>query len=151
LRGIVMEGVRSDGTLDLGEGPATVRYAFQSAPGEGAQPQRDPGTLPKRLTCGKQNVLIRKEGLVAERDIADSSCPPGGIEPLPDPKCSLHEIWHHAHRRRAPKDRLAHIEYYRSKVGPAWRFTIPGTSYSFSLYGDCKRELRGPEALGGVP
>ncbi|HEY6080066.1 MAG TPA: hypothetical protein VIW29_14730 [Polyangiaceae bacterium] len=151
LRGIVLEGVQSDGQLDLSEGPARVRYSFQSPAGHGAQPPRDPGTLPKRLTCGKQNVLLRKEGLVAEPDGADYPCPPGGVEALPEPQCSAKDIWRLAKKRKMPRDRLAHIEYYRSKAGPAWRFEIAGTPHHFTVYGDCKRELSASEAHGTVP
>ncbi len=151
LRGIVMEGVQSDGTVDVAEGPGRVRYSFQSPAGHGPQPAREPGTLPKRLTCGKQNVLLRKEGLVAEPDLTDYPCSGLAIEPLPDPQCSARDIWRLARKRRVPKDRLAHIEYYRSKVGPAWRFEISGTTHAFSVYGDCKRELSAAEAYGSVP
>jgi hypothetical protein len=151
LRGIVLDGVQSDGRIDLGEGPGRVRYSFQSPAGHGAQPHREPGTLPKRLTCGKQNVLLRKEGLVAEPDGADFPCPPGGVEPLPEPQCSAREIWKLAKKRKIPRDRLAHIEYYRSKAGPAWRFEITGTPHHFVVYGDCKRELTTSEAHGTVP
>jgi hypothetical protein len=151
LRGIVLDGVQSDGLLDLAEGPGRVRYSFQSPAGHGAQPPREPGTLAKRLTCGKQNVLLRKEGLVAEPDGADFPCPPGGVEPLPEPQCTARDIWRLAKKRKMPKDRLAHIEYYRSKAGPAWRFEITGTPHHFSVYGDCKRELTTSEAHGTVP
>jgi hypothetical protein len=48
-------------------------------------------------------------------------------------------------------DRLARIEYYRSRSGPAWRFSMPGTKHHFSLYGDCQRLLKGREARGNVP
>jgi hypothetical protein len=74
-----------------------------------------------------------------------------GAEALPDPQCSAREIWRLAKKRRVPRDRLAHIEYFRSKAGPAWRFEISGTQHSFTVYGDCKRELVGPEAHGTVP
>jgi len=151
LRGIVFDGVQGDGSIDVSEGPGRVRYAFQSEAGQGAQPAREPGTLPKRITCGKQNVVLRKEGLVAEADQADYPCPAAGLEPLPDPQCSLHEIWKQARKRRVPRDRAAHIEYYRAKAGPAWRFEISGSSHRFTLYGDCKRELTGSEAHGTVP
>jgi hypothetical protein len=107
--------------------------------------------LPKRITCGRQNVVLRKEGLVAEPDLTDYPCVAAAAEPLPDPQCSTHEIWRMARKRRVPRDRLAHIEYYRSKAGPAWRFEITGTSHAFTLYGDCKRELTGAEASGTVP
>src|SRR5882724_9595229 len=89
LRGIVLDGVQSDGTIDVSEGPGRVRYTFQSEAGQGAQPAREPGTLPKRITCGKQNVVLRKEGLVAEADQADYPCAAGAIEALPEPQRTL--------------------------------------------------------------
>jgi hypothetical protein len=151
LRGIVIDGAQSDGRLDLSEGPGRVRYAFQSPAGHGAQPPREPGTLPRRVTCGKQNVVLRKEGLVAEPDLADYPCAPSPVEPLPEPQCSVKDIWRLAKKRRVPKDRLAHIEYFRAKAGPAWRFEISGTPHRFTVYGDCKRELTGTDAHGTVP
>src|SRR5258706_523858 len=77
--------------------------------------------------------------------------PPGGIEPLPEPQCGAREIWKLARRRKVPRDRAAHIEYFRAKAGPAWRFEISGTPHRFTMYGDCKRELVGMEAHGTVP
>jgi hypothetical protein len=151
LRGFVLDGVQSDGTINVTEGPGRVRYSFQSPAGHGPQPHREPGTLAKRVTCGRQNVVLRKEGLVAEPDLADYPCTGANAEPLPDPKCSAREIWRLAKKRRVPRDRLAHLEYFRSKAGPAWRFEITGTPHSFTMYGDCKRELTGADALGTVP
>jgi hypothetical protein len=146
LRGFVAEGVKSDGTVDLSEGPGRVRYAFQSPPGQGPQPPREPGTLPKQHYCGKQTVHLRKEGLVADPDRADAGCPPRHIEPLPDPECSIGKVWQHALARGAPGNRFARVEYYRSNAGPAWKFDISGTKHQFELYGDCQRELVGDEA-----
>jgi len=151
LRGIVMDGVNADGTIDMNQGASRVRYTFQSAAGQGAQPPREPGTLPKRVTCGKQNVVLTKQGLAAEVDQTDYPCPPGGIEALPEPQCSTRELWKFAKKRKIPRDRAAHIEYFRSKAGPAWRFEITNTEHRFTLYGDCKRELTGAEAHGSVP
>ena len=151
LRGIVLDGVLPDGGMDVNEGATRARYTFQSSAGQGAQPPREPGTLPKRITCGKQNVVLTKQGLVAEPDQADYPCPPAGIEPLPEPQCSAKELWKVARRRKVPRDRPAHIEYFRAKAGPAWRFEIAGTQHRFTLYGDCKRELTGAEAHGTVP
>lgn len=151
LRGIVLDGVQSNGTVDVSEGPGRVRYTFQSVAGQGAQPPREPGTLPKRVTCGRQNVVVRKEGLVAEPDQADYPCPPATLEPLPEPQCTPRELWRIARKRKVPRDRAAHIEYFRAKAGPAWRFEISGTSHRFTMYGDCKRELTGLEAHGSVP
>jgi hypothetical protein len=151
LRGFVAEGVRSDGTVDLGEGPGRVRYAFQSPQGHGPQPPREPGTLPRRHYCGKQNVHLRREGLVADPDVPEYPCPAPNTDHLPDPRCGLREVWAHALARGAMKDRLARIEYYRSRGGPAWRFELPGTPYRFSLYGDCAQELQASDAYGSVP
>jgi hypothetical protein len=150
LRGFVAEAVRSDGTVDLGEGPGRVRYLFQSPPGQGPQPPREPGSLPRRHYCGKQNVHLRREGMVADPDIADYPCPATHQDALPDPVCGPRDLWHHAATQGAPASRLARIEYYRSRVGPAWRFELPGTDHRFSLYGDCGRELDTAEAVGAV-
>lgn len=146
LRGISIDGVQTDGTIDVSEGPGRARYTFQSEAGQGAQPEREPGTLPRRVTCGKQDVVLRKEGLVAEPDQADYPCPAGGVEPLPEPQCNARTLWKLARRRKIPNDSRAHIEYFRSKAGPAWRFEILGSPHRFTMYGDCKRELSGAEA-----
>ena len=127
-----------------------VRYSFQSSPGEGPQPPREPGTLARRLYCGKQNVHLRKEGMVADPDIPDYPCPAKTTDALPEPRCGTQEVWHYAIVHGARPDRLARIEYYRSRVGPAWRFELPGTPHRFSLYGDCGRRLTPKEAAGAV-
>jgi len=145
------EGVRSDGTVDLSEGPGRVRYSFQSPAGHGPQPPREPGTLARRHYCGKQSVFLRKEGLVAEADQADYPCPPQHFDALAEPRCGPREVWARAKERGAQKDRLARIEYYRARAGPAWRFELPGTPHRFSLYGDCGQELDPADALGSVP
>ncbi|HMJ12968.1 MAG TPA: hypothetical protein VK524_16215, partial [Polyangiaceae bacterium] len=128
LRGFVAEGVRSDGTVDLSEGPGQVRFSFQSPAGQGPQPPREPGSLPRRDYCGKQNVHLRKEGLVADPDLAEYPCPPAHADPLPDPRCDLRQVWAHALTKGAARERLARIEYYRSNAGPAWRFELPGST-----------------------
>jgi hypothetical protein len=146
LRGIWAEGVRGDGTIDLGEGPGRARYAFQSPPGEGPQPAREPGTLARRHYCGKQTIHLRREGLVADPDISDYPCPGHAAEHLPDPRCSFRDVWSHAIKKGAPRTQVARVEYYRARAGPAYRFELPGTQYRFSLYGDCVRELTAAEA-----
>jgi hypothetical protein len=151
FRGMIAEGVRSDGTVDLSEGPGQVRYAFQSAQGEGPRPLNEPGTLPHREYCGRQNVQLRHEGLVADPDLPEFPCPPAVTDALPEPHCDLRAIWNHAVSRGAPREQLAKIEYYRAQAGPAWRFELPGTPHRFSLYGDCGRELNETEAAGFVP
>lgn len=151
LRGIVMEAVRADGTIDVSEGPGRARYAFQSGQGQGPQPPREPGSLPRRHYCGKQNIHLRQEGLAADPDVTDFPCAAAPIEALPDPRCGPREVWAHAIKRGAPKDRMARIEYYRARGGPAWRFDLPGTPHRFTLYGDCGSELSGRDAVGSVP
>lgn len=150
LRGFVVEAVRSDGTVDLREGSGRVRYLFQSPPGHGPQPSRREGTLAARPYCGRQHVHLRKEGMVADPDLADYPCPARLREGLPDPRCGPADVWRRAIDKGAPPDRLARIEYYRSRVGPAWRFELPATRHRFSLYGDCGRELRPSDAVGSV-
>ena len=151
FRGFSAEGVRSDGTIDVSEGPGRARYAFQSPPGLGPQPPLEPGTLPRRQYCGRQDVRLRHEGLVLEEDRAEAPCSSRHPEPLPDPHCTLAEVWRHAIAKGIPSDRLARIEYYRARQGPAWRFEAADTGESFVLYGDCKRELTGHDTSGRVP
>ena len=145
LRGIVADGVKSDGTLDVNE-RGHVRYMFQSAEGEGPQPAREPGTLARRPSCGRQTIVMRKEGLQAELDAADAACAPHPSDPLPEPHCTLADVWASAVARGVPKERTARIEYYRAKAGPAWRFEASHARGRFSLYGDCKRDLDGRDA-----
>jgi hypothetical protein len=151
LRGIAISGVASDGTVDMTLPGARVRFVFTSPKGEGPQPERPPGTLPRRAFCGKQTVQVKEAGLVAEPDVAAYPC--GGIrgERLPAPRCGPKEVWAHARTRGTPGELRANIEYYRSSAGPSWRFEIPGTPHTFSLYGDCGRELSSSEASGSIP
>jgi hypothetical protein len=151
LRGFTAEGVSSDGKVDLTEGPVRVRYAFQSAAGQGPQPVSEIGPLPQRPLCGKQDVRLRKEGLVADADQPSQPCLPKPPEPLPDPQCTLATIWQRALERGVRSDRLARIEYYRAHAGPAWRFEQAETGVHFVLYGDCRTELRGAATSGRVP
>lgn len=150
LRGIIADGVRSDGTLDVSEGPGRARYIFQSAAGRGPQP---PSTTPvaRGVYCGRQEVHLRSEGLVAVPDQASVPCPPRLIDPLPDPQCSLATIWQHALRKGIAGDRLARIEYFRANGGPAWRFDVRDGGKRFVLYGDCRRELKGNAAASQPP
>ncbi len=147
LRGIVAENVQSDGTLDFADEASRVRYTFASAQGEGPQPVREPGTLARRPSCGRQSVALRKEGIVAETDAPEAVCARHPTEPLPDPGCGMAEIWAHALAQGVPKDQPARIEYYRANDGPAWRFETPRAHVRFFLSADCKRELEGRDSL----
>ena len=151
LRGIVAEHVASDGTVDFKQAGGTVRYSFQSEPGHGPQPPRDPGKIPPRSYCGKQNVHIRRHGLVADPDVPAFPCPAKPRESLPDPQCSTKQIWDFALSREVPAKKPARIEYYAARSGPAYRITVSGTHQRLTLAADCKTELKNPEALGGVP
>lgn len=151
LRGMVADGVSSAGTIDFSAGSPDVRYAFQSPPGHGPQPARDHGTLPRHTYCGRQRVHIQKLGIVAEPDNSQASCSVDHSDGLPEPRCTLSQIWAFGKQKGAPTDRPARIEYYRSKAGPAWRFIIPNSPYRFAIAGDCQRELSEVEAFGFVP
>lgn len=151
LRGILLRGVNSEGLVDSSAEGTEVRYVFQSRPGEGPQPPRDPEGRPSRPYCGKQVVRVKPEGLQEDEDETKYMCASKGFEPLPDPRCGPKEVWAHAIAKEIPTDKLAQIEYYRAQAGPAWRFRIPGTRHRFSLYGDCERELKGTEEVGSVP
>lgn len=151
LRGIVIEGVKSDGTLDMKQAGTSVRYSFQSLPGQGPQPARVPGVVPRRNLCGRQSVALREHGLYAEPDQLDAPCHPTPPDPLPEPRCQLSQIWEQAKQKGAGTQLYARIEYYRSAAGPAWRFELPDGSMRFSVYGDCRRELSRAEANGTVP
>ncbi len=150
LRTIVADGVDSSGHVDV-TGSGRVRYSFQSAAGQGPQPAREPGTLARRPYCGRQTVDLGKAGLVVEIDSADASCSPHPSDPLPEPHCTLADVWAFALARGVDKSREAHIEYYRASAGPAWRFEAGGGRNRFSLYGDCKRELDGRDAVNTAP
>ncbi len=151
LRGFAADGVRSDGTIDFSKKGARLRYSFQSAPGEGLQPQREPGTIPTQTYCGKQSVWVKKEGITVSPDVPNFPCSPRKEEPLPEPRCTLADVWKRARAKGAPGDRVARIEYYRAKGGPAYRFSVPATRHKLVLYGDCERELKGKQAMGHVP
>jgi hypothetical protein len=152
LRGISIEGVRSNGTIDLSEGPGRARYAFQSPAGQGPQPLTEAGTSFRQPFCGRQDVNLRREGIVADADRSNVPCTSmKANDGLPDPQCTLASIWQRALARGFPSDKLARIEYFRAAAGPAWRFELPEGSHRFVLYGDCRRELKGAQAVGHVP
>ena len=151
LRSVSADGVKSDGTIDVSQPSGRIRYSSQSNAGEGPEPPRQPDTLARHPYCGRQTVNVHKDGIVAEPDAADALCAPHPTDPLPEPHCSLADIWAHALGRGVPKERVAHIEYYRSSAGPAWRFEAAHARGRFTLYGDCKRELDAKESVSIGP
>jgi hypothetical protein len=150
LRGLSAFGVSSDGTVNVEAPGRSVRYSFTSARGEGPQPPHPPGTLQKRVFCGKQTVHAGPGGIAVDPDQAGLSCPPNA-EPLPNPRCGPKQVWQAAIRHGVPGDQLANIDYFRSVSGPAWRFDLPSAHRTIVLYGDCERELTGTEALSAGP
>lgn len=151
LRGVAAWGVKSDGTVDVSAPGNRIRYVFGSQRGLGPQPPRPPGTLARRDTCGRQNVHVKEQGLVADPDQAGLPCPAERGEALPDPRCGPKEVWQAALKHGYRAEQPAHVEYFRANGGPAWRFEQPGTPRSLILYGDCEKELTGHDAIGMVP
>lgn len=151
LRRILIQGVGSDGTVDLSAPGAVVRYELDSAAGEGPEPPRPAGTVRQAHYCGRQSVLIRSDGIAAEPDQPRAMCRPSWGEPLPDPRCGPKELWQLALKRGARPEARANIDYYRAQEGPAWRFTLPESQLHFTMYGDCEHELQGAGARPLVP
>jgi hypothetical protein len=151
LRRIVATGVGADGTVDLQRAGASIRYEFDSAQGEGPEPPRPAGTVRAMHYCGRQTVHVKNNGIFAEPDQPRAPCRANSGAPLPEPRCSLDRIWAMARERGAPNTGHATVEYFRANEGPAWRFSLPEAKLSFTLFGDCERELRGKEARPLAP
>jgi hypothetical protein len=146
LRRLWASGVASDGSIDLRVPNAGVRYEFDSKRGDGPEPPRPPGTVPRGPYCGRQTVNISPQGIFAEPDNPTARCSPDAGDALPEPRCTLQGIWRTAMARGADGKGRATIEYYRAHGGPAWRFSMPGSSVRFSVYGDCETILTGSQA-----
>jgi hypothetical protein len=151
LRRIVATSVASDGTVDLRQPRANIRYEFDSAPGEGPEAPRPAGTVRQGHFCGRQTVQVKAEGIAAEADQPRATCRAGVGEPLPEPRCGPRELWALALQRGAPPGGRAVIEYYRSQEGPAWRFNLQPSRTHFTMYGDCEHELTGDAARAVGP
>lgn len=146
LRRLLAAGVASDGTVDLAHPRGNIRYDFDSAPGEGPEPPRPAGTVRHARFCGRRFVNVEREGIYASPDEPRAPCRPSSGEPLPEPRCSLAQLWSVARERGAPPDGRAVIEYFRAHDGPAWRFSLPEAQVHFTMFGDCERELTGKAA-----
>ena len=143
LRRITSVGVGSDGTVDLGQAHASIRYEFDSAAGEGPDAPRPAGTVRPVHYCGRQAVEIQSDGIVAEPDQPKATCRLSQGEALPQPRCGPRELWALALQRGATADGRATLEYYRAQEGPAWRFSLANPRVHFTMYGDCEHELQG--------
>jgi hypothetical protein len=148
LRRVVIELVAANGMIDVAGADAHARYSFQSPPGEGAQPEREPGTVRHRHFCGKQEVVLNHSGIGAGVDQTGERCPPSLGDALPDPQCTLADVFKRAIELGADATRPAHVEYYRAHVGPSWRFEQHGR-HPLWIYGDCSRALNSAEAAEG--
>lgn len=151
IRGLVADGVKSDGTVDVTQTNSKIKYVFGSRRGEGPQPARPPGTVLRSDYCGRQKVMVTKDGLFAKTDEPRHSCR-RHKKALPTPRCGPKDVWQYAMQKKGAKpEHTAKLEYFNAKAGPSWRFSIRGTSINFVLYGDCQRELKGKESFGSVP
>jgi hypothetical protein len=146
LRRIVISGVAPDGTVDLARPNAAIRYEFDSAQGEGPEAPRAAGTVRAMHYCGRQTVNVKRDGIFADPDQPRAPCRANAGAPLPEPRCNLDRLWTMARERGAPEAGYATIEYFRAQEGPAWRFSLPEGKVTFTLFGDCERELRGKDA-----
>jgi len=151
LRRIVATSVAPDGTVDLRQPRANIRYEFDSAAGEGPEAPRPAGTVRPGHFCGRQTVQVKSEGITAEADQPRATCRSGIGEPLPEPRCGPRELWALALQRGAAPAGRAVIEYYRSQEGPAWRFNLQTSRTHFTMYGDCEHELTGDAARAVGP
>lgn len=151
LRRIVATGVAPDGTVDFGQPGASLRYDFDSAAGEGPEPPRPPGTVRHGTYCGRQSVKVTPKGIAAEPDQPRAACRSASGEPLPEPRCTPQRLWALARERKPGVDGRATLEYFRAQGGPAWRFSLPGAQLSFTMFGDCERELEGRDARPLAP
>jgi hypothetical protein len=154
LRQIVLDGVKSDGTIDIVTGPGALTYLFHNGarkpkllklPETGAAGS-PPVVVEKPPQCPRQVIRIREDGIDPQAELKDHRCPAVMSEPLPNPVCGPREIWSKALAKGASIRQLAHMEYYLSKAGPAWKMTLPGGRFQLALSGDCQRELNRADA-----
>jgi hypothetical protein len=149
--GFVAEGVRPNGSVDLGRDGASIRFAFQSPSGLGPQPLRKGGTLPTRRFCGLQSVFVDSTGLFATEDNPERPCPGNSPEAIEVPeKCTLEDVWNLAKKRKMAKRGWAQIEYFHAPSGGAYRFKMDKESFVVSGK-DCSTVLKGRAAVGVVP
>jgi hypothetical protein len=148
LREIVLEGVKSDGTIDVVTGPGSLDYVFHNGLRD-PQPKKADGAhaAETRPTCPRQVVRVRSDGIDPQSEMKDNRCPLGAAEPLPNPVCGPRELWVHAIAIGASIRQLAHMQYYRSKAGPAWKLSLSGGKFEMIMSHDCKRELGPREAM----
>lgn len=154
LRQITLEGVKSDGTIDVVTGPGSLTYLFHNGvkkpkpkkPNDSAKPEKsklEKSKAERPPHCPRQVVRVRHDGLDPQSELKDDRCSDvsGGYEPLPIPSCGPKQLWARAIAKGASIQQLAHIEYYRSKAGPAWKMSLPRDRMQIAVSSDCQREL----------
>lgn len=145
LRRIALDGVKSDGTIDLVTGPGSVSYLFHSGVRK-PKPKTPPEVAPKNNHCPRQVIRVSRDGLDPQAELKEYRCPDLVSEPLPVPACGPREVWVRAMAKGASLRSMAHMEYYPSKSGPAWKMEIPAQRFKMVLSGDCQRELTARES-----
>ena len=139
------QGVRSDGTVDLGASyNPTVMYQFFGEPDEQVPVGAPGGPLVRVVSVVAQNpgwVLVYSrpgertynwsQGLeVRESNMALSMFETAKVLP----KCSFKELWAKALERGAPADAVASITH--NSVG--YSFAITGTPHNYTFTHDCE-------------
>lgn len=148
LRRIILEGVKSDGTLDPTTGPGSATYLFHNGV---KKPKVNGAPVPEKAItkgslCPRQVVRVGRDGLDPQAELKEYRCPEVISEPLHAPKCTPRELWARAVKKGASVRHMAHMEYYRAKAGPAWRMEIPAERFRLIVSDDCQRELDAREA-----
>jgi hypothetical protein len=149
LRQIVLDGVKSDGTIDVVTGPGELTYLFHNVahkPKPKTESSSAADKTDKPPLCPRQVVRVRRDGLDPQSELKHNRCPETSYEPLPAPSCGPREIWEKAIELGASIRQLAHMEYYRSKAGPAWKMSLSGNRFQLALTSDCQRVLTPAEA-----
>lgn len=142
LGSLVVDGVKSDGTVDLAKA-GTARYVFFRV-----TETRPAGKAP---SCDRLVVRLGASGLVRGNVATRQSCPEPRAVPLPEPGCGPRELWEAALRKGASPKALARAEFYRAVSGPAWKFRLGRGNLSLVMDGRCARELTSSEAQRPAP
>lgn len=147
LRRIFVTGVDVNGTVDVTSRLGGARFEFFSEKGAGPQPERPQSTTRSGAFCGRQTVHLAAKGLFAAPDRTRAACRPNQASGLPEPQCAPSDLWKQAVTRGAKPEGRAVIEYFQSRSGPAWKFSLPTSDVRFVLAADCQTELRGTDSV----
>ncbi len=138
IRAISAAGVRPDGTVDLRR-TGYIRYTFQGTPrAKAASRATSPGSGASDLVCPRESVYVSKDGLIRRTQGVVRRCGAGAERTLPEPGCSLAELWDAAQKEGLRAEGVAEIEYFRSSEGPRWRFRPSSEPRALLLSADCR-------------